>query len=81
MADLDLFHHINELASEEERLYASANDGSGLSTEERKRLEEIKVELDRSYDLLHQRQARTAFGQNPDDAELRSEEVVERYQQ
>ena len=47
MADLDLFHHINELASEEERLYASANDGSGLSPEERKRLEEIKVELDR----------------------------------
>jgi hypothetical protein len=81
MADLDLFHHINELAGEEERLYASANDGSGLSPEERKRLEEIKVELDRSYDLLHQRQARTAFGQNPDDAELRSEEVVERYQQ
>jgi hypothetical protein len=81
MADLDLFHHINELASEEERLYASANDGSGLSDEERRRLEEIKVELDRSYDLLHQRQARTAFGQNPDDAELRSEEVVERYQQ
>jgi hypothetical protein len=81
MADLDLFHHINALANEEERLYASANDGSGLSPEERKRLEEIKVELDRSYDLLHQRQARAAYGQNPDDAQLRSEEVVERYQQ
>jgi uncharacterized protein DUF2630 len=81
MADLDLFHHINALASEEERLYASATDGSGLSADERRRLEEIKVELDRSYDLLHQRQARAAFGQNPDDAELRSEEVVERYQQ
>jgi uncharacterized protein DUF2630 len=81
MADLDLFHHINELASEEERLYASANDGSGLSPEERRRLEEIRVELDRSYDLLHQRQARAEFGQNPDEAELRPEEVVERYQQ
>jgi hypothetical protein len=81
MADLDLFHHINELASEEERLYASSTDGSGLNPEERRRLEDIKVELDRSYDLLHQRQARAEFGLNPDDAELRPEEVVERYQQ
>ncbi|TMC64269.1 MAG: DUF2630 family protein [Chloroflexi bacterium] len=81
MPDLDLFHHINELASEEERLYASANDGSGLSAEQRNRLEAIKVELDRSYDLLHQRQARAEFGLNPDEAELRPEDVVERYQQ
>jgi hypothetical protein len=81
MADLDLFHHINELASEEERLYASANDGSGLSADERRRLEEIKVELDRCYDLLHQRQAREEFGLNPDDAELRPAETVEGYQQ
>jgi uncharacterized protein DUF2630 len=81
MADLDLFHHINELASEEERLYASANDGSGLSDAERERLEAIRVELDRSYDLLHQRQARAEFGLNPDEAQVRPEEVVERYQQ
>ena len=81
MADLDLFHHINELASEEERLYASANDGSGLSPEERKRLEEIKVELDRSYDLLHQREARIAAGLDPDEATERPAEVVEHYQQ
>lgn len=81
MADLDLFHHINELAGEEERLYASANDGSGLGEEERRRLEEIKIELDRCYDLLHQRQARAEFGLNPDDAELRPAETVEGYQQ
>jgi hypothetical protein len=81
MADLELFHHINELASEEERLYAAASDGSGLTAEERRRLEEIKVELDRAYDLLHQRQARAEFGLNPDDSELRAEDVVERYQQ
>jgi hypothetical protein len=81
MADLDLFHQINVLSSEEEQLYASANAGDGLSQAERDRLEAIKVELDRVYDLLHQRQARAAAGLNPDEATERSAEVVERYQQ
>jgi hypothetical protein len=81
MADLDLFHHINDLAAEEERLYASATDGSGLADPERRRLDDIKVELDRCYDLLHQRQARAEFGLDPDEAELRAAETVEHYQQ
>ena len=79
--DLDLFHQINALSAEEERLYASAGDGAGLTQEELDRLEAIKVELDRCYDLLHQRSARAAAGLNPADAQARSEEVVERYQQ
>ena len=81
MADLDLFHRINELSSEEERLWASASDGGGLSQQERERLDQIKVELDRCYDLLHQRQARAAAGLNPDEAEARSAETVESYEQ
>lgn len=81
MTDLDLFHQINALSAEEEQLYASASDGEGLSQDERDRLDAIKVELDRAYDLLHQRQARAAAGLNPDDATVRPEEVVERYQQ
>jgi hypothetical protein len=81
MADLDLFHRINALSSEEEQLYASASDGSGLSKDEQERLEAIKVELDRVYDLLHQRQARAAAGLDPDDAEPRSAETVEGYEQ
>ena len=81
MADLDLFHKINTLSAEEEALYASASNGDGLSEEEVARLDAIKVELDRAYDLLHQRQARAAAGLNPDDAEPRPAEVVERYQQ
>jgi hypothetical protein len=81
MADLDLVHQINALSSEEEALYASASHGEGLNEPERRRLEEIKVELDRVYDLLHQRQARAAAGLNPDEAEERPAEVVERYQQ
>jgi hypothetical protein len=81
MADLDLVRQINALSSEEERLYASASEGDGLNADELQRLEAIRIELDRVYDLLHQRQARAAAGLNPDEATERSAEVVERYQQ
>ena len=81
MNDVAVFDHINALSSEEEALFASASDGSGLTTGATERLAEIKVELDRCYDLLHQREARRAAGLDPEEATLRSVEVVERYQQ
>ncbi len=81
MTDPTIFQQINLLSSEEERLYGEASDGQGLSTEARERLDAIKVELDRCYDLLHQRQARIAAGMDPDGAEARSAEVVEGYEQ
>jgi hypothetical protein len=81
MNDVAVFDHINALSAEEEKLFAEASDGSGLSTEATERLAEIKVELDRCYDLLHQREARRAAGLDPEEATLRPVEVVERYQQ
>jgi hypothetical protein len=81
MADSDLFQKINELSAEEEQLYASASDGSGLSQPERDRLEAIRIELDRVYDLLHQRQGRIDAGLDPQDATERSATVVESYEQ
>jgi len=81
MADQDIFRQINDLSAEEERLWASAADGGGLAPSERERLEAIRVELDRCYDLLHQRQARVAAGQDPGSAEVRSADVVEGYEQ
>jgi len=81
LSDLDIFHRINALSAEEEQLYASAGDGSGLTIEATERLEAIKVELDRAYDLLHQRQARQAAGLDPEEAAARPAEVVEHYQQ
>jgi hypothetical protein len=81
MKEPAIFDRINELSSEEERLYAKAGDGSGLDGNERRRLSEIRIELDQAYDLLHQRDARRAAGQDPDSAELRPPEVVESYQQ
>jgi len=81
MPEFDIVAHINALSREEEALYAGAASEGGLSAAELARLEEIKVDLDRSYDLLHQRQARIAAGLNPDDAQLRSVETVEGYEQ
>jgi hypothetical protein len=81
MADVAVFDYINALSAEEEELFASASDGSGLTTEANERLAEIKVELDRCYDLLHQRQARRAAGLDPEEATLRPVDVVEGYQQ
>jgi Protein of unknown function (DUF2630) len=81
MADLDIFQKINELSSEEEGLWASASDGGGLSQPERERLDQIKIELDRCYDLLHQREARAAAGLDPNDAQARSADTVEHYEQ
>ena len=81
MDDVEVFEHINALSSEEEALYVRAGDGGGLTTDDSERLKAIEVELDRCYDLLHQRQARRAAGLDPEAAELRPAEVVERYQQ
>ena len=81
MKDRTIFDHINDLSAEEEALWERAGQGDGLGADEVARLESIKVELDRSYDLLHQRDARRAAGLDPDDADVRPAEVVERYQQ
>ena len=81
MADTDIFTYVNALSSEEERLYQQAGDGSGLSDAERDRLAAIKVELDRCYDLLHQRQGRRDAGADPAGATLRTARTVEGYEQ
>ncbi len=81
MADTEIFAHINALSGEEERLYQQAGDGSGLSDAERDRLAAIKVELDRCYDLLHQRQGRRDAGADPSAATLRMARTVEGYEQ
>jgi hypothetical protein len=81
MTDPDIFERTNTLSEEEERLYEHASDGHGLTAEETERLAAIRVELDRCYDLLHQRRARRAAGLDPAGAQLRPGQVVERYDQ
>jgi Protein of unknown function (DUF2630) len=76
----DVHAHIEELVAEEHRLWeleASGNAGE----DERRRLAQIKIELDRYWDLLRRRRAAAARGANEDDVGLRSEETVESYLQ
>ena len=79
--DDDLFERINALSREEEALYAKAGDGTGLDPPDVTRIQEIKVQLDQVYDLLHQRQGRRDAGEDPAEAQLRPAEVVEDYKQ
>jgi uncharacterized protein DUF2630 len=81
MLDGDIYGLINDLSAEEEHLWQHAGNDHGLTAEEHARLEVIKVELDRCYDLLHQREARRAAGLDPRDAQPRPAEVVEGYEQ
>ncbi|HEX8732617.1 MAG TPA: DUF2630 family protein [Ktedonobacterales bacterium] len=78
MNDADVLRSINELVEEEHHLLAEAEKG-GLSEEQRERLHAAQVQLDQCWDLLRQRRARREFGQNPDDAQPRDADTVERY--
>ena len=81
MDDIDIFDRINALSREEEQLYADAGSGDGIDEEARQRLRQINVELDRAYDLLHQRQAKRNAGEDPGEAHARPAEIVEGYEQ
>ena len=75
MDDTTITHHITDLVTEEQELRSDAD----LTDEERQRLNDIQVELDRCYDLLRQRRARREYGEDPDQAETRDAETVEHY--
>jgi hypothetical protein len=72
-----LVHEEHTLQSREE---SDAKQADALA-DDRARLDGISVELDRCWDLLRQRRARRAAGQDPDEAEVRDENTVERYLQ
>ncbi len=80
MDDTDIVRRINTLAEEEHGL-ERAHEGDELSLQERERLHDIEVALDQCWDLLRQRRARRNAGQDPDDVEVRPENVVEGYRQ
>jgi len=71
---------IEELVEEEQALLREG-EGGGEDPERHRRLEQVKVELDRCWDLLRQRRAREEFGQDPDRVSARDADTVERYMQ
>lgn len=75
--DRTLLQHIEELVSQEHRLQSQ----DVLSEDEHVRLHGVQVELDQCWDLLRQRRALRTAGQDPDKAQVRPPEIVEKYVQ
>jgi len=80
MDDQQIVRRIGQLADEEHRLERS-HESTGLADDDLSRLREIEAALDQCWDLLRQRRARQAAGQDPDAAAARPKGVVEGYQQ
>jgi hypothetical protein len=80
MDDQQIHDAIDRMVAEEHELWQREAAGAATNTE-RQRLDSLRVSLDQCWDLLRQRRARRDAGQNPDNAELRPPEVVERYEQ
>jgi hypothetical protein len=76
-SDTSILEHIQQLASEEHRLY----EQDSLSEKDDQRLREIQTQLDQCWDLLRQRQALRSAGKNPEEARVRPPKVVENYEQ
>jgi hypothetical protein len=80
MEDGQIHGTIEQLVAEEHELWERESAGEA-SESERRRLQQVKVSLDQCWDLLRQRRALREAGRNPDAAEARPPEVVERYEQ
>jgi hypothetical protein len=84
MDDESILGRIDALVKEEHALQ-SREEGDAVDSDaladDRQRLERVSVELDRCWDLLRQRRAKRAAGENPDDAQARDEGTVEKYLQ
>lgn len=79
MDDSGILARISELVSEEHALRRRLASRDISADEEREKLRDIEVELDRAWDLLRQREAKREFGDDPDTAQERGADVVERY--
>ena len=84
MSDESIATRIERLVAEEHQLLgkeeSDRKDEGSLETD-RERLDAVKVELDRCWDLLRQRRALRDAGADPDDAQVRDAGTVERYLQ
>jgi uncharacterized protein DUF2630 len=80
MDDLQIHGTIEQLVAEEHELWERESAGNATDAD-RQRLQQLKVSLDQSWDLLRQRRALRQAGLDPDAAESRAPEVVERYEQ
>jgi hypothetical protein len=78
MDDQQVLDRIDELVKEEEDLL-HRHQGEGLSSDEHARLEEVKLQLDKTWDYLRQRRSLREAGDDPDGASMRDGGTVEDY--
>jgi hypothetical protein len=84
MADEPILDRIEALVDEEHALVRREQDDAvdeAALAEDRRRLEQVSIELDRCWDLLRQRRARRDAGRDPESASVRDADTVEHYQQ
>jgi Protein of unknown function (DUF2630) len=82
--DEQVQERIEALEQEERRLRSDEGAAANAEAEDQvatdaRRLEEVRVALDRLWDYLRQRRALRDAGQDPDGAQMRDADTVERY--
>jgi Protein of unknown function (DUF2630) len=79
--DEQIQEQIDVLEQERLALFEREGETDPTQAQDVVRLEEIRVELDRLWDFLRQRNALREAGRDPEEASERSAEVVEKYWQ
>jgi hypothetical protein len=72
---------IDTLETERDRLHEREGSADPTLEQDVSRLDEIRIDLERLWDLLRQRRALREAGENPDLASERSAATVEKYWQ
>lgn len=84
MSDESITAKIEQLVAEEHDLrtreQTDSPDANALA-QDKERLRSVEVELDRCWDLLRQRRAFREAGTDPNQAQTRDADTVERYLQ
>ena len=80
MSDEGVHGTIEQLVAEEHDLWEREARGESVDSD-RRRLDEIKVQLDQCWDLLRQRRAKREFDLPEEGTHARPADVVEGYQQ
>jgi Rad3-related DNA helicase len=75
----DVLGRIRELVEAEHQLRERVGRGELSSDDEHTQLTSLEQQLDQCWDLLRQRRARAAAGQDPGDARVRPVDEVEGY--
>jgi Protein of unknown function (DUF2630) len=75
----EVLERIRELVDAEQTLRRRLSQGELTTDEEHAALTTLEQQLDQCWDLLRQRRARAAAGQDPDEAEVRPVDEVEGY--